>query len=233
MDKNEQISTFIASLPADHYASETEKAYFSQYSECGFDMIDLREYIWGKINERYRNLTFAGNREEPSVVNILHLNTTNGGLLEHAPLNSEITAWTLNYICKRITDFRCQDRARYGKYYSQIRHLADYFALGHTNTNDKYDIVLCEPHPDEMVYVRIVDKEGFKNTQARKSGYYYLKRGKEFVAKNGLLVIQAPKLENTLLFGDFEKHKEPGLKPLYKYEGDNKNLYGVLIYEKL
>jgi hypothetical protein len=189
---NKNIKKTISSLPSDYYANSREILYFSTYDEC--DDFFLPEYliekIWSWISSNYYNLDFLGDRDVGGSVSILSVNSGAGRILALAPKNSTIVAYNLDYTCKRITDFVCQDKADVGSYYSDMIDISQFFAIKNTNSSRKYDIVFTQPSSNYEFYKGI---EYDKDIEKLSPIEYYTQRAMHFVNENGLLIIVCSK----------------------------------------
>ena len=129
----------------------------------------------------------------PSPVSVLHTNSGAGKVLDSSPSNTIINAYNLDYICKRVTDFVCQERKEKGMFYSFERDISQYFAICNTNSSRKYNIVITQPDED-MSFYKSVDND--KEAGDLSPLDYYILRGSHFVNENGyLVVIYTPKSE--------------------------------------
>lgn len=187
-DLNIRISNLIEGLPGNYKATPEEILFFKRYTGCDDFLLSdgLIENIWDWFREELLNYGPEGDKDIPGAVSILHTNSGAGKILEKAPSNSLITAYNIDYTCKRITDFICQERKEKGLYFSDERDISQYFALCNTNSSRKYSIVITQPKSDVEFYKGIdYNKEiGNKNPL-----YYYCIRGSHFVDENGYLVV--------------------------------------------
>lgn len=188
MNENLTISRIIKALPADYFASKYDISYFKRYDACDDFLLSkkLISNIWEWFNENLLNYSIIGDRDIPESVTILHTNAGAGKLLEHAPENSTITAYNLDYVCKRICDFVCQSKDEEGKYFSETKDISNFFAVKNTNSSRKYHIVITQP-ASKMTYYKGIDcVDGFDNKDPLD---YYTTRGLHFVEEDGFLVV--------------------------------------------
>ena len=185
---NIRISNLIEGLPSDYMATPEEILFFKRYTGCDDFLLSdtLIENIWNWFKQELLNYGVDGDKDIPGAVSILHTNSGAGKILSKAPENSLITAYNIDYTCKRITDFVCQNRKEQGLYFSAERDISQYFAICNTNSSRKYSIVITQPKKD-MEFYKGIDynsKIGNKNPL-----HYYSERGAHFVDDHGYLVI--------------------------------------------
>jgi hypothetical protein len=185
---NKRISRMVRSLPNDHYATEEEISFYRRYTHCDDFILSnsLIKDIWKWFRTEIINYSVEGDKQVPSPVSVLHTNSGAGKILDRAPSNSVITAYNLDYICKRVTDFVCQEREQKGMYYSYERDISQYFAVCNTNSSRKYNIVITQPNEDMSFYKGIDNNKEIGNLSPLE---YYVKRGSHFVNENGYLVV--------------------------------------------
>jgi len=185
---NIRIANLIEGLPGNYTATPEEILFFKRYTGCDDFLLSdtLIENIWKWFKEELLNYGPEGDKDIPGAVSILHTNSGAGKVLEKAPSNSVITAYNLDYTCKRITDFVCQKRKDKGLYFSAERDISQYFALCNTNSSRKYSIVITQPKMD-MEFYRGIDYN--KEIGNKNPLYYYSERGAHFLDESGYLVV--------------------------------------------
>ena len=188
---NDTIEWLIKSFPENHYASEEEISFLKRYDKCDDFILSnkLIEDLWSWFRgDRYKYNFDIYNRGA-SPVSLLHTNSGAGKLLESAPKNTIINAYNLDYICKRITEFVCQERKEKGMFYSFERDISQYFAVCNTNSSRKYNIVITQPDEDSSFYKSIDNEQEVGELSPLE---YYTKRASHFVNQNGYLVVICP-----------------------------------------
>lgn len=185
---NDTIEKMIKSLSENHYASNEELSFFKRYSKCNDFIVSnkLIKDIWSWFRGEIINYSVEGDKQLPSPVSVLHTNSGAGKILEAAPSNSIISAYNLDYVCKRVTEFVCQERKQKGMFYSFERDISQYFAICNTNSSRKYNIVITKPDED-MTFYKSVDND--KKAGDLSPFEYYILRGSHFVNENGYLVV--------------------------------------------
>ena len=185
---NKRIATVIESLPKDYRANPEEVSFFRRYDGCDDFLLSdaLIDKIWGWFEKELLNYGVEGDRDIPGAVSILHTNSGAGKVLEKAPKNSLITAYNIDYTCKRITDFVCQKRAEEGMYFCAERDISQYFALCNTNSSRKYSVVITQPASD-MTFYKGIDFD--RKIEDKDPLEYYATRAAHFVDENGYLVV--------------------------------------------
>jgi|TARA_R110000823_G_scaffold309032_3_gene433011 hypothetical protein len=188
VDENLNIEKIIKTLPSEFYASEYDLSYYKRYTGCDDFILSnsLIKDIWKWFAEQIVNYSTIGDKNLPSTVSIMHTNSGAGKILDMAPENSNITAFNLDYVCKRITDLVCQDRENKGMFFSAERDISQYFAILNTDTSKKYNIVITQPN-EAMSFYKSVDNN--KKIGDLSPLEYYIKRGSHFVNENGYLVV--------------------------------------------
>ena len=225
-DENEIIEKLIKTLPSDYYASKEDLSYYKTYTGCDDFILSnfLVKDIWTWLRKEIINYSFDGDRNLPSPVSIMHTNSGAGKILEMSPMNSSITAYNLDYVCKKITDLVCQERQRKGMFTSSERDISQYFAILNSNSSRKYNIVITQPN-EKMSFYKSTDfnKEIGDLTPLE----YYIKRGSHFVNDNGYLVVIYSPNNN---FTEFYLESLAGMK-IVEHLQDKKLKY--LSYEAL
>ena len=185
---NLDISQLIKSLPEDYFATKEQIAYFQQYDACDDYLLSnaLINKIWAWFKNRLANYSPIGDTDIPASVSILHTNSGAGKILSKAPDNSTIFAYNMDYVCKRICDFVCQEKEREGKYFSFFRDISQYFVVCNTDSSRKYSIVITQPSSKLKAYKGIDcvgDEESCEPLE------YYVRKSMHFVEKGGYLVV--------------------------------------------
>jgi|TARA_B110000902_G_C14281341_1_gene576943 hypothetical protein len=188
-DLNNQIATLVRSYKDDFYADKGVLSYVKRYTGCDDFLVsdNLIKGVWEFFEDNLLNLESSGYRKNPSAISVLHTNSGAGKILEESPKNVLITAFNNDMVCKRITDYVCQDRGlAYGGY---IRDISQYFAVCNTNSSRKYDIVITQPL-DDMTFYKGVDSVG--DLSECEPLEYYTTRSVHFASKNGYIVVIYP-----------------------------------------
>lgn len=185
---NLDIPQLIKSLPEDSFATKEQIAYFQQYDACDDYLLSnaLINKIWAWFKNRLANYSPIGDTDIPASVSILHTNSGAGKILSKAPDNSTIFAYNMDYVCKRICDFVCQEKEREGKYFSFFRDISQYFVVCNTDSSRKYSIVITQPSSKLKAYKGIDcvgDEESCEPLE------YYVRKSMHFVEKGGYLVV--------------------------------------------
>lgn len=185
---NIEISKIVKSLPEDYFVSKEALSYYKNYDGCDDFLLSkkLIKEIWKWFSQNLLNYSTIGDRDIPASVSILHTNSGAGKILEDAPKNSLITAYNIDYVCKRICDFVCQERKKEGSYYSHLRDISQYFAVCNTDSTRKYSIVITQPS-SKMTYYKGVDCVG--DEESKDPLDYYTQRSLHFVDEDGFLVV--------------------------------------------
>ena len=187
-EQNEDIVKIIRSLPEGEFVSKESLSYFKLYDGCDDFLLSkkLINKIWEWFEDNLLNYSVIGDRDIPASVSVLHTNAGAGKLLERAPENTTITAYNLDYVCKRICDFVCQERDEEGNYYSEMKDISNFFAVKNTNSSRKYGIVFTQPS-SKMTYYKGGDCVDM--VDAKDPLDYYTTRGLHFVDEDGFLVV--------------------------------------------
>ena len=185
---NLDISNIIKSLPEDYSATKEQISYFQQYDACDDYLLSdaLIIKIWNWFDKRLANFSPIGDTSIPASASVLHTNSGAGKILSHAPENTTIFAYNMDYTCKRISDFVCQDRAKKGNYFSFFRDISEYFVVCNTDSSRKYSIVITQPSSKNDFYKGIDcvgDEESCEPIE------YYARKSMHFVEKGGYLVV--------------------------------------------
>jgi len=185
---NQDIEKLIKTMSSNYYASDSELSYYKTYTGCDDFVLSLFliKDIWGWFKKQIINYSIEGDKNLPSPVSIMHTNSGAGKILDFSPSNSNITAFNLDYVCKRITDLVCQDRKNKGLFFSAERDISQYFAIRNTNTSKKYNIVITQPN-SKMSFYKAIDYN--KSLGDLSPIEYYIKRSSHFVNDNGYLVV--------------------------------------------
>jgi hypothetical protein len=201
---NYDIAQMIQSFPNDYRATKEQIAYFMQYDGCDDYLLSdkLIEKIWVWFEKELLNYSPIGDKNIPASTSILHTNSGAGRVLEKAPENSTIFAFNTDYICKRITDFVCQDRARTGNYYSWVRDISQYFVVCNTDSSRKYSIVITQPSSKSFFY-KGVDCVG--DAEKCEPIEYYTQKSLHFAEEGGYLVVIFEPQERDRLKNIIEK----------------------------
>tara|TARA_Y100000385_G_C13078226_1_gene632524 strand:+ start:185 stop:898 length:714 start_codon:yes stop_codon:yes gene_type:complete len=200
---DDRIERIVKSYPEGYYASQEELSFLKRYSKCNDFILSnkLIKDIWGWFRGQIINYSVEGDKQLPAPVSLLHTNSGAGKMLEAAPKNTSISAYNLDYVCKRVTEFVCQDRNEKGLFNSFERDISQYFAVCNTNSSRKYNIVITQPD-DEMTFYKSIDNN--REVGELSALEYYIKRGSHFVNENGfLVVIHSP--SNDIPFEKLEK----------------------------
>lgn len=225
-----RIEKMIKSFPENYFASQEELSFIKRYSKCNdFILSDkLIQDIWGWFRTQIINYSIEGDKQLPAPVSVLHTNSGAGKILESAPANSSIDAYNLDYVCKNVTEFVCQDRKEKGLFYSFERDISQYFAVCNTNSSRKYNIVITQPD-EEMSFYKSIDNN--KEAGELNPIEYYLLRGSHFVNENGYLVmIYSPSLDiDKKRLEDLSK-----MKIVKRFEDKNLEFlsYQALVFKK-
>ena len=174
------------------------------------------------------NYSIEGDKNLPSPVSIMHTNSGAGKILDMAPDNSNITAYNLDYVCKRLTDLVCQERNAQGLYLSAERDISQFFAIINTNTSKKYNIVITQPNSGMSFYKAIDNNKRLGDMSPTE---YYTKRSSHFVNDNGYLVlIYEP--NNDL--SDIKLEELAGMKIVKRFTDDKLRYlsYEAIIFKK-
>ena len=185
---NKEIESIIKSLPEQHFVSKEALSYYKQYDGCDDFLLSrkLIKNIWKWFEENLMNYSVLGDRDIPASVSILHTNAGAGKILEFAPKNSTITAFNIDYVCKRICDFVNQEKNEQGDYYSYLRDISQYFAVCNTDSSRKYSIVITQPSSN-MTFYKGIDSVG--DVEFKDPLEYYTTRALHFVSEDGFLVV--------------------------------------------
>tara|TARA_R110001592_G_scaffold358645_1_gene663839 strand:- start:10320 stop:11015 length:696 start_codon:yes stop_codon:yes gene_type:complete len=188
MNRNEEISRLIKSLPNDYFASKESIAFYKRYDACDDFLLSkkLINKIWEWFEEEISNYSIIGNRDIAGSVSVLHTNSGAGKMLERAPKNSTITSYNLDYVCKRISEFVCQERDEEGNFYSEMKDISNFFAIKNTNSSRKYTIVITQPSSKMKYYKGIDCVDGMDSKEPLD---YYTTRALHFVDEDGYLVV--------------------------------------------
>lgn len=188
INENYNISQMIKSLPEDYYATKEQVRYFMQYDACDDYLLSdmLIKKIWDWFDDKLMNFSPVGDTDIPASASVLHTNSGAGRILAEAPENTTLFAYNTDYVCKRISDFVCQDRARQGRYFSFMRDISEYFVVCNTDSARKYSIVITQPS-SKLKFYRGVDCVG--DAESCEPIEYYTRKSLHFVEDGGYLVV--------------------------------------------
>ena len=228
---NQDIEKLIKTLPPEYYASEQELAYYRRYTGCDDFLLPniLINDIWDWFKKEIINYSIEGDKNIPSPVSVMHTNSGAGRILEMSPANSNITAFNLDYVCKKITDIVCQDRERKGLFFSAERDISQYFAVLNTNTSRKFNIVITQPNSKMSFYKAIDYNQRYGDLSPIE---YYTKRSSHFVNDNGFLVI-INEPSNDIPDNEIEILSEMKIVKKFAYDNMKYISYEAIILKKV